>query len=88
MSDIRDEILSRLTTLDATHIELIDDSAAHAGHAGARAGGGHYRLALVSPRFTGLNRVARHRLVHQALADLMPNRIHALVINVKSPEEI
>jgi BolA protein len=88
MSDMLDEIRSRLATLDAVGIELADDSAAHAGHAGARAGGGHYRLTLVSPRFAGLNRVARHRLVYQALADLIPSRIHALIINAQAPEEI
>lgn len=87
MSDTLTDIRSRLAALDAQHIELIDDSAAHAGHAGARSGGGHYRLTLVSPQFAGLTRIARHRLIYQALGDLMPNRIHALIINALAPEE-
>lgn len=71
--------------LEPTRIELGDDSAAHAGHAGAREGG-HYRLLIVSPRFTGLGRVARHRLVYDALGDLMQRGIHALAIDARSPE--
>jgi BolA protein len=64
-----------------------DDSAAHAGHAGARSGGGHYRVIVVSERFAGLSRVARHRLVYDALQDLMQRDIHALAMTLLTPEE-
>lgn len=61
-------------------IEIGDDSALHAGHAGARDGGGHYRLTIVSPAFEGRNTVARHRMIYQALGDMMKTDIHALAI--------
>ncbi len=67
-------------------LSLRDDSAHHAGHAGAREGG-HYYLEIVSPRFAGLPRVARHRLVYHALADLMQKGIHALAIDARAPDE-
>ncbi len=72
--------------LQATEFELIDDSAAHAGHAGAREGG-HYQLRVVSPRFTNLNRIARHRLIYDALGPLPAQRIHALNIKALAPGE-
>jgi BolA family transcriptional regulator, general stress-responsive regulator len=81
------EIEARLATLAPQHIEIIDDSALHAGHAGARSGGGHYRLTIVSDAFSGQNIVARHRAIFQALGDLMTTRVHALSINAKSPDE-
>lgn len=68
-------------------VEVFDDSAAHAGHAGAREGGGHYRVTIVAGAFAGLPRVARHRLVYDALRDWMPREIHALAIDAKSPDE-
>ncbi len=74
------------TALAPAQLELQDDSAQHAGHAGAREGG-HYRLRISSPRFAGLPRVARHRLVYDALADLMQRGIHALVIDARTPDE-
>jgi BolA family transcriptional regulator, general stress-responsive regulator len=67
-------------------LRLRDDSAQHAGHAGAREGG-HYYLEIVSARFAGLPRVARHRLVYDALADLMKKGIHALAIDARAPDE-
>lgn len=67
-------------------LRLRDDSALHAGHAGAREGG-HYYLEIVSTRFAGLPRVARHRLVYDALADLMKKGIHALAIEARTPDE-
>lgn len=76
--------LARLAPLEMT---VRDDSALHAGHAGARSGGGHYHLIIISEQFHGLARVARHRLVYQTLGDLMQTRIHALAINALSPEE-
>ena len=81
------EIEQRLRErLGPSSIELRDDSAAHAGHAGAREGG-HYRLRIVSERFAGLGRVARHRLVYDSLADLMQRGIHALAIDARTPDE-
>mgnify|MGYP000202125908 CR=1 FL=1 len=82
-----DEIRSRLAQLEPTRLDLIDDSALHAGHAGARAGGGHYRLSIVSAAFAGRNTVARHRMIYDALGDLMRREIHALAIQARTPEE-
>jgi BolA protein len=67
-------------------LEVRDDSAAHAGHAGARSGG-HYAVHIVASRFDGLGLLARHRLVYAAVADLMQDGIHALQIDAKTPEE-
>ena len=67
-------------------LEVQDDSAAHAGHAGAREGG-HFSVRIASARFSGLNRVARHRLVYDALGPLAARRIHALAIDARAPEE-
>ena len=67
---------------------LEDDSSRHAGHAGARPGGEtHYRLRIVSPAFDGLNRVARQRLVYQALAGEFETGLHALSLDLKTPAE-
>jgi BolA family transcriptional regulator, general stress-responsive regulator len=82
------EIESRLAVLTPQHIDIIDDSAQHAGHAGARAGGGHYQLTIISPSFSGQNIVARHRAIYQALGDLMQTRVHALSITAYSPDEL
>ena len=65
-------------------LEVIDDSHLHAGHAGAREGR-HFTVRIRSERFTGLNRVARHRLVYDALAAWMPRGIHALAIDAQTP---
>jgi BolA protein len=67
-------------------LQVQDDSAAHAGHAGAREGS-HLSVTIVSPRFAGLSRVARHRLVYDALRSLMPQGIHALAIDARAPGE-
>ena len=75
------------TTLDAEHVQIVDDSALHAGHLGAQGGGGHYRVLVVSPRFEGLSRVAAQRLVYQALGDLMTTDIHALEMRTLTPEQ-
>jgi BolA protein len=67
---------------------LVDDeSHLHAGHAGAASGGGHYRLRLVSAHFDGLGKVARHRLVYDALHEMMPQEIHALAMTLLTPGE-
>lgn len=69
-------------------IEVSDDSAKHAGHAGAAPGGEtHYTVAIVSPRFAGLGRVARHRLVNAALAPELATGLHALALILRTPDE-
>lgn len=77
----------RLATLAPQSLELIDESALHAGHAGARSGGRHYRLRIVSSRFVGQSTLARHRLIYAALGELMHGRVHALAIDARTPEE-
>jgi BolA family transcriptional regulator, general stress-responsive regulator len=67
-------------------LEVQDDSAAHAGHAGAR-DGGHFSVRIVSERFRGLPRVARHRLVYDVLGSLPARGIHALAIDARVPED-
>jgi len=81
-------IEQRLAPLAAELIQIYDESAEHVGHAGAASGGGHYQLIVVSRRFEGQARVARHRLVYQALGDLMQRQIHALAITALTPEEL
>lgn len=75
--------------LTVTDLEIVDNSHLHAGHAGARAGGGHYAVAVVSPDFEGRSRLQRQRLVYQALGDAMrADTIHALeFIRVQTPAE-
>ena len=82
------EIRERLAALDPTSLDLVDESAQHAGHAGEAPGGQtHWRLSIVSPRFAGQPTLARHRMIYQALDGLMQNPIHALAITARSPEE-
>lgn len=83
-----DRIQELLAPLQPQAVELIDDSHLHAGHAGARDGGGHYRLAVVSAAFAGLPTMRRHRLVYDLLASLLKREIHALSITAKTPEEL
>lgn len=68
-------------------IEIIDHSAAHAGHAGNQKGGGHYNVTIVSAAFDGKTLVQRHQLIYKALNDMMKNDIHALGINALTPSE-
>ena len=70
----------------AERVEVMDDSAQHAGHAGAKAGG-HFSITVVSPKFSGLSAVQRHRLVYDALDELMRTEIHALSIRALTPAE-
>jgi BolA family transcriptional regulator, general stress-responsive regulator len=72
--------------LAPAQLEIVDDSAKHAGHAGAREGG-HFRVTLVSEAFRGKSAIQRHRLVFAAVADLMKTDIHALNIDARTPEE-
>jgi BolA protein len=81
------QIESRLrAALDPTQIEVRDDSHQHVGHAGAREGG-HYTVRITAARFAGLSRVARHRLVYDALGPLAQQRVHALAIEARTPDE-
>jgi BolA protein len=88
MTDRTDLIEQRLrAALAPERLEIVDDSAAHAGHAGAREGG-HFTIRIVSTAFAGKPLIQRHRLVHAAVADLMRREIHALSINkAQTPDE-
>jgi BolA family transcriptional regulator, general stress-responsive regulator len=81
-------IRARLTeALGPSALEIIDDSALHAGHAGAAGGGGHYRVRIVSARFAGQSPIERHRAVYHALGDLMGGEVHALSLRALAPDE-
>ena len=85
---LADTIKQRLQALEPVSLQLADESEQHHGHSGWREGGGtHWRLAIVSPRFAGQSAVARHRMVYQAIGELMHNPIHALAITAQTPEE-
>jgi BolA family transcriptional regulator, general stress-responsive regulator len=86
--DLPAAIRERLAALEPQSIELLDESDRHAGHPGALAGGSHFRLTVVSPRFTGHDKLARHRMVYAALGPLMRHEIHALAIRALTPDEI
>lgn len=77
----------RLAALAPQDLAIEDDSVRHAGHPGAASGGGHYNLRMTSPQFEGRSRVERHRLVYDALADLMQREIHALAMVLLAPSE-
>jgi BolA protein len=74
-------------SLHPTALEIVDDSAKHAGHAGARGGGGHFNVSIVSDEFEGKSLIQRHRMVYDALGDAMHKEIHALSINARTPGE-
>ncbi len=80
-------IRERLTMeLQPTALEIINDSAKHIGHPGSRDGAGHYTVKIASPHFDNLSRVKSHQKVYQALADFIPDKIHALrIIIIASP---
>jgi BolA protein len=73
--------------LQATIVEIEDESALHAGHAGVASGGGHYRVTVVSPLFEGKSLVIRHRMVYDALAAEMQRTIHALALTTLTPPQ-
>jgi len=81
-------IRERLVALDAETIDIRDDSGKHVGHEGAKSGGGHYRLIIVSRRFSGVPVQARHRMVYDALGPMMQRDIHALAIVARAPDEV
>ena len=76
-----------LEALAPCEVEVRDDSHLHAGHVGAREGGGHYSVRIVAEEFRGLAPLARHRRVYAALGELMDGPIHALAITALTPEE-
>ena len=81
----RADIARQLTTrLQPTHLEVIDESAAHAGHSGANAEGfgSHFRVRIASPVFAGKSRVARHRLVYDAMQNFIDQGLHAVAIEI------
>jgi BolA family transcriptional regulator, general stress-responsive regulator len=86
--DLSVAIRERLAALEPQSVELLDESGLHAGHEGARAGGSHFRLTIVSPRFEGKGTLARHRMVYAALGPLMQREIHALAIRAFAPNEL
>ena len=81
-------IEQRLATLEPESLEIADESGKHIGHEGAKGGGGHYQLVIVSPRFAGKSPQLRHRMVYEALGPLMQKEIHALAIRAYAPDEI
>ncbi len=75
------------SALSPIQLEIIDESHKHIGHAGAASGGGHFTLTIVSSIFTDKSTLERHRMVYQAVDDLMSSEIHALSIMALTPEE-
>jgi BolA protein len=86
--DLPAAIRERLAVLEPQSIELLDESDQHAGHQGALSGGGHFRLTIVSPRFSGRDKQGRHRMIYAALGALMQHEIHALAIRALAPDEL
>lgn len=88
MSERVTQIEQRLrAALQPLKLEIRDESAKHAGHAGARDGGGHFDVTIVAAQFAGLGLLQRHRLVYDALGEAMRQDIHALSIHAFSPDE-
>jgi BolA protein len=86
--DLSAAVRERLAALEPQSIDLLDESEKHAGHEGAKAGGNHFRLTIVSARFAGKTQVTRHRMVYEALGPLMQREIHALAIRAFAPDEL
>ena len=87
--DTSELIHQRLASLSPQSLEIFDDSHEHAGHAGAlESGGGHFQVFIVSDAFEGKSKVSRHRMIYQAVSDLMPAKIHALAIRAYTPAEL
>jgi BolA protein len=85
---VAEQIRQRLGALAPAQLDLLDESAKHAGHAGAAPGGNtHWKLTIVSAAFAGKPTLARHRMVYQALGELMQHPIHALEISARAPGE-
>ena len=84
--NLAETIKIRLAVLEPISLEITDDSVLHAGHAG-NTGGGHFTLTIVSSQFSQKTPIMRHRLIYQALADLIPQHIHAISILAISPTD-
>ncbi|MDI1298579.1 BolA family transcriptional regulator [Methylotenera sp.] len=82
-----EEITSRLQPLNPITLQIEDESAMHAGHSG-NAGGGHFKLKITSSHFSEKSQIMRHRIIYQALAELIPSKIHALSIHALAPDEL
>jgi BolA protein len=83
-----ERIEHKLAVLTPDSVELIDDSEQHAGHEGAKGGGGHFQLIIVSPLFKDKSTQVRHRMIHSALGEMLEREIHALTIKAYTPDEI
>ena len=89
MHAVEQAMRERLAILAPVALDLRDESVQHAGHAGARpSGGSHWQLTIVSAAFRGQSAVARHRMVYEALGDLMKSEVHALRIAASAPEQV
>lgn len=88
MSDRISLLEQRFAALNPSQLNIEDNSAEHAGHVGARDGGGHFTVHIVSEAFSGKSLVQRHRMVYDTVTDLMNTEIHALSIQARSPEEM
>jgi BolA family transcriptional regulator, general stress-responsive regulator len=84
---VADTLQARLAELHPSMLDIQDDSAQHAGHAGSEAGGRHFSVTIVSEHFLGLSRLARHRAVLERVGDLIPHPVHALAIRAYAPDE-
>lgn len=83
--DIESVLRERLTlALQPTKLSIVDESALHAGHAGAAGGAKHFFVRIVSPQFVGITRMAQHRLVYAAVAQMIPHPIHALRMDTQA----
>jgi len=88
LKSTRDALLERFRqAFPEAAIQVEDESPLHVGHAGAAGGAGHFRVRVIDARFKGLQRIARHRLVYDAVSDWMPVRVHALNIIAMTLEE-
>lgn len=82
-----ERIRERLTPLSPERLDIEDESARHAGHEGAKGGGGHYRLTIVSARFADKSLIARHRMINELLGEMLQKEIHAISIKAYTPGE-
>lgn len=82
-----EKIRERLAPLSPERLEIDDESARHAGHKGAKSGGGHYRLTIVSAQFANQSLLARHRMINELLGDMLQKEIHAISIKAYTPGE-
>ncbi len=83
-----EQMTALLAVLQPEQIDITDESHLHAGHEGARSGGGHYTLQIISAHFSGKPTLGRHRMIYSALGEMMKRDIHALNIKAYTPQEI